>query len=270
MTNYIVTFCVVPTHGVLGNNFRIKGVFMTKFICIVLSLLVLAGSAFAQGPQAQTTASATTTGPQQRTISFLYHRDLLPIEEETEKFLQGVVRKGTFNSANVAYAPAAGQTDRQVYIYGKWNLEGWGHYYDLKAIYKNTLADFLNRKFKIVRRIGAANALYDDPNVWYAPLSAASQTFFAQGLVDSENLRSGYYPSEAIKAKGVSGDQYLVIRDDNSYGPERFTLLRIDGNKTAHIAAGLIYSQDDAIKFALWDQMARAIANPVPYLQAAP
>lgn len=234
---------------------------MTKVTLMLVLVLSFACPAFAQAPQ-------TTTQAEERTMSFLFHRDLLPIQEDTEVFLQDLVRGGTFNSSAVTYTPGAGQTDRQLYVYCRWSMVSWGHYYDLGAIYKNRAADYLNRKFKIIRRTGLATALYDDPNVWYAPLSAGSQIYFGQGLVDNDELRSGNYPANAIRAKGVSAGQYLVIRDDNQFGPERFTLLRINGNNTTRIAAGLIYAQDDAIKFALFDQIGLAIQNPVPYIQA--
>ena len=234
---------------------------MTKVTLMLILVISRATTTLAQAPQA-------AAGPEERTISFLFHRDLLPIQEDAESFLQTMVIGGAFNSKTVQYTPAAGQTDRQLYVYCRWSMNSWGHYNDLSAITRNRLADYLNRKFKILRRTGVANTLYDDTNVWYAPLSASSQAYFAAGLVDTEDLRSGNYPASAMLTKGVSAGQYLLIRDDNFYGPDRFTLIRVDGDKKTRIAAGLIYAQDDAIKFALFDQMARAISNPVLYSQA--
>ena len=100
---------------------------MTKVILMLVLVFSFASHAFAQGQQ-------TTPQVEERTISFLFHRDLLPIQEDTELYLQNVVRNGALNSSAVSYTPAAGQTDRQLYVYCRWSMVSWGHYYDLNAI----------------------------------------------------------------------------------------------------------------------------------------
>lgn len=245
---------------------------MPKFFCIALFVVALASlqASAQQAGASQAPAPAQAAQVEQRTVQFFFDRDLLFMEEQTTEYLAGLTAAGIFDGPGMKYTLGSGHTTRQLYVYCRWDSGSWGHYYDLEKMYRNRIADYLNRRFKIVRRTGVADGLYENVDVWYMPVTAAAQIWFTRGYISAEDFRVEGSPEGRTIAHGEAGADYLILRDDRVYGPDKFTLLRVDSDGAKEIKMKRpLYNQGDAIRFALWDQMREAITNSVPF-QPAP
>jgi hypothetical protein len=239
---------------------------MTKIASIVLVFSFFCMSAIPAFAQQPTTAAQ----PQVRTISFLYHPDLYPMRGEADEFLQGLVRAGLVNTPNTVYQPAAGGTDRQVYLYAHWDTVASGDYYSLPVIIRNNLADFVRYNRNVwIRKIGGifAPAVYNDPLIQYEVLDTQVEAYFGHSIMRDDGSLVG----SNLKLKGNSADVYIIRWDRHRYAVQPFTLLRVSdkSGKLVQVSTPQLLSLDHARRAALREQFVNAIRNPVPYIPPA-